>query len=204
LVVKPTWRDFEAKENDIVIEIDPGMAFGTGTHPTTSLCLTMIEKYLKPNDRFLDIGTGSGILMIAAARLGAGIIHGIDNDEVAVEVARKNLTLNKIDPKQFKVVYGDLSKTVTQCYDFIVANILSEVIIELLDDILRVVAPNAFFICSGIIEKNTAKVLSKIKSIGLEIKELVKEDEWIAIAVRNEKKKRIKNGQIHCSINKGR
>jgi ribosomal protein L11 methyltransferase len=185
LVVKPTWRNYRAEENEIVIEIDPGMAFGTGTHPTTALCLTMIEKYIKPKDRFLDIGTGSGILMIAAARLGAGIVHGIDNDETAVEVALKNLMQNKIDPRRYKVAYGVLTQAVSECYDLVVANILSETILLLLDGILRFVTPEGLFVCSGITEKNREKVLLKIRSIGLEIVEIAGKDEWVAVVARS-------------------
>ena len=96
LVVKPTWREYKTEGNDLVIELDPGMAFGTGTHPTTALCATMIEKYLKKGDRFLDVGTGSGILMIAAAMLGADWVCGIDKDETAVTVAEANLKQNSI------------------------------------------------------------------------------------------------------------
>jgi ribosomal protein L11 methyltransferase len=184
LVVKPTWREFKAKEDDIVIEIDPGMAFGTGTHASTALCLAMLEKYLTPQDRILDIGTGSGILMIAAARLGARMGDGIDNDEVAVKVARQNLRLNQIDPRRFKVGYGDLSKPIFERYDVITANILSEVILVLLDDILRVIAPDGRLICSGIIAKNSAKVRSKITAIGLETVEVASQDEWVAIMAR--------------------
>jgi ribosomal protein L11 methyltransferase len=184
LVVKPTWREYKANEDDIVIEIDPGMAFGTGTHQTTALCLAMLEKYLKPQDRFLDIGTGSGILMIAAARLGAKTGYGIDNDEVAVKVARQNLSLNQIDPQQFKVGYGDLSNPIFERYDVITANILSEVILVLLNDIIRVVAPDGLLIFSGIIAKNSAKVLSKIDAIGLETVEVASRDEWVAIVAR--------------------
>jgi ribosomal protein L11 methyltransferase len=97
IVVKPSWREYPAEPQEIVLEIDPGMAFGTGTHPTTSLCIRMIQTHLKPGDAFLDVGTGSGILMIAAAKLGAGTVCGVDNDEVAVTVAEKNLLANHID-----------------------------------------------------------------------------------------------------------
>jgi ribosomal protein L11 methyltransferase len=90
IVVKPTWREYVREHDEIVLEIDPGMAFGTGTHPTTGMCITMIEKYLKRNGTFLDIGTGSGILMIAAAKLGANKVWGTDNDNVAVDTAYKN------------------------------------------------------------------------------------------------------------------
>jgi len=138
LVVKPTWREYAPKNGQIVIEIDPGMAFGTGTHPTTALCAQMIETALKPGDRMLDVGTGSGILMIIAARLGASRMLGVDNDEVAVETARKNLLLNQIDPGTFEVVQGNLIDGVSGTFDLVTANILSEVIIRLLNDIPRV------------------------------------------------------------------
>ncbi len=184
LVVKPSWRDFDAGENDIVLEIDPGMAFGTGTHPTTALCLRLIETYLKPGDTLLDIGTGSGILLIGAARLGAKSVCGVDNDEVAVEVAQKNLKRNRIDPALFTAVHGDLAGTVQQTFDVVVANILSEVILVLLDDIRRVMAPGGVFICSGIIEKNKAKVLARMADLKFEAVEVAEREEWVAIVAR--------------------
>ena len=133
LVIKPTWREYQAREADIVLEIDPGMAFGTGTHPTTRLCLNMIETYIKPEDRFLDIGTGSGILMMAAAKLGTQQMVGIDTDEVAVAVARENLELNQIAPERYKLVLGELQTVAPTCFDLITANILWEVIDPLLN-----------------------------------------------------------------------
>ena len=108
IVVKPTWRDYTAEPDELVVEIDPGMAFGTGTHPTTALCIRMIEAYLEPGDCFLDVGSGSGILSIAAAKLGAGRIIGVDNDEVAVSVAEKNLLLNGVSEKRFTLHCGNL------------------------------------------------------------------------------------------------
>jgi ribosomal protein L11 methyltransferase len=184
LIIKPTWREFEAEKEDIVLEIDPGMAFGTGSHPTTALCLTLIEKYLQPHDCFLDIGTGSGILMVAAARLGAKLVHGVDNDETAVAVALKNLSLNGIDPKMVAVNFGDLTTNIKTRYNMVTANILSEVILELADDIKRVISPGGLFVCSGIIKKSQKKVLSKLKTVGLEIIEVAEKDEWIAIIAR--------------------
>ena len=108
IVVKPTWCEYKADPGDIVLELDPGMAFGTGTHPTTALCIGLIEDYLHLGDSFLDIGTGSGILMLAAARLGAGFVCGLDKNEMAVKIAAKNLRLNGIAPQRFSVKMGNL------------------------------------------------------------------------------------------------
>jgi len=184
LVVKPTWREYAPKNGQIVIEIDPGMAFGTGTHPTTALCARMIETCLKPGDRMLDVGTGSGILMIIAARLGAGRMLGVDNDEVAVETARKNLLLNQIDPGTFEVVQGNLIDGVTGTFDLVTANILSEVIIRLLNDIPRVLSPGGLFVASGIIEENCGRVLEKMEQTGLTAVETIIREKWAAIRAR--------------------
>jgi len=121
-----------------VIEIDPGMAFGTGTHQTTRLCIIMIEKHLKKGQSFLDIGTGSGILLIAAAKLGAEKGIGIDRDEVAVDIGKKNLHRNRINPEKFDIRVGNLVEKVGKTYDVVVANIMSEVICTLLPDINKV------------------------------------------------------------------
>jgi len=184
LVVKPTWREYAPRAGQIVIEIDPGMAFGTGTHPTTALCAQMIETCLRPGDRMLDVGTGSGILMIIAARLGASRMLGVDNDEVAVETARKNLLLNRIAPGTFEVVQGNLIDGVTGTFDLVTANILSEVIIKLLNDIPRVLAPGGIFIASGIIEENCGKVQEKMKQAGLMLVETIIREKWAAIRAR--------------------
>ena len=161
IVIKPTWQNYDAKPNDVVIEIDPGMAFGTGTHPTTALCISMIEKYIKKDDKFLDIGTGSGILMITAARLGAQKVCGIDNDEVAIDIARKNLLLNGIKNKNFKVMTGNLTDKVNDKFDLVAANILTETIMTLLDSVKSVLNRKSVFICSGIIEKTETGSLKK-------------------------------------------
>ncbi|MDD2389880.1 MAG: 50S ribosomal protein L11 methyltransferase [Desulfobacterales bacterium] len=184
IVVKPTWREYFPREEEIVIEIDPGMAFGTGTHPTTSLCVQMLETYVTPDVSFLDIGTGSGILMVAAAKLGAEKVHGVDMDEVAVQVARKNLELNQIRPDQFTVAHGDLVTGVEETFDIAAANILSHVIITLLDSVAMVLNPGGLLICSGIIEEHRDSVLLKMMSCGFEILDVRSKDSWVAICAR--------------------
>ncbi len=184
ILVKPTWREYDSNTNEIIIEIDPGMAFGTGTHPTTNLCINMIEKYLIPGNSFLDVGTGSGILMITAAKFGAGKVFGIDNNEVAVEIAEKNLLLNNVEKELFKVKTGNLVKEVEERFDFVVANILMEIIVVLLDDIQRILTESGIFICSGMIEGNTHRVTEKMKALGLEIIDTRTKDKWVAIAGR--------------------
>jgi ribosomal protein L11 methyltransferase len=182
LVVKPTWREYTPASDDIIIELDPGMAFGTGTHPTTALCAAMVEAYLQKGDSFLDVGTGSGILMIAAARLGAARVCGIDKDETAVQVATANLKLNSIQPHRFEVKAANLIDETSDAYDIIAANILTPVILELIVDIRRVLNPGGIFICSGIIEKKQRLVTRALQKIGFDIIETAVKEEWVAIA----------------------
>lgn len=184
LVVKPSWRDFRSKKGDLIIELDPGMAFGTGTHPTTALCLEMIEQHLQPGTAVLDVGTGSGILMIAAALLGAEWVHGLDKDELAVEIAAENIIRNGIDPEKWSVRCGDLVQAVERTYDLVVANILTEVIVELLDDLDKILTPGGTFICSGIIQANKLMVVEKINAQRFVPVEVLDRDEWTAIVAK--------------------
>ena len=184
LVVKPTWREYTPAPDELVIELDPGMAFGTGTHPTTALCAAMIDTYLSKGDRFLDVGTGSGILMIAAARLGAARVCGIDKDEAAVEIAAANLKLNSIEPHRYELKTSNLCDEVSEKYAIIAANILTRVILDLILDIRRVLDPEGIFICSGIIEKNKSQVIGALKNAGFDILETAVKEEWVAIAAR--------------------
>ncbi len=184
IVVKPTWREYVPNSGETVLEIDPGMAFGTGTHPTTSLCIQLIEKYLHPGDSLLDIGTGSGILLTAAAKLGAGNLWGIDNDPVAVEIARKNLLLNQIAPDRFTVMTGHLAEKVQQRFDLIIANILTDVILILADSVPALLNEKGMFICSGIISENREKVTQKMEKLGFEIAEVREKEGWVGIAGR--------------------
>jgi len=194
IVVKPGWRESECGSRGIVFKIDTGPAFGTGTHPTTCLCIDMIEKYLNPGDSFLDVGTGSGILMIAAAKLGAGNMFGIDKSEVAVEAAQKNLLLNNLDPTRFTVKTGNLLEGIEGRFEVVAANILPEIIIKLLDNIQGVLKENGIFICSGLIEGNTHRVLNKMKALGFELLETLGKERWVSIAAR------LKKGAERCSL----
>jgi ribosomal protein L11 methyltransferase len=181
LVVKPTWRQYAAGPQEVVMEIDPGMAFGTGTHPTTAMCLRGIEARLKTGDRFLDVGTGSGILMVAAARLGASRVVGVDTDEVAVDVARRNLALNGIAEATATVHCGDLLKAVAGRFDLVAANILTPVILMLLPDLRSVMADGARVICSGITLENRQRVIAALKAHGMAVLEDQTQEEWVAI-----------------------
>jgi len=190
IVVKPTWRDYQANGNDIVIELDPGMAFGTGTHPTTALCIALIEKYLPCTGSFLDVGTGSGILMITAEKLGAETLCGIDKDELAVDIAAENLKLNKVDPAKYCLKAGNLIDEINESYGFITANIFSHVIIELLKNIKRVLTSGGIFVCSGIINESKSTVISAMVEAGFDILEAATKEEWVAIAGRLQAKRR--------------
>jgi ribosomal protein L11 methyltransferase len=179
IVVKPSWRDYPAQPDDIILEIDPGMAFGTGTHPTTALCIQMISRHLKPGDTFLDVGTGSGILMITAAKLGAGAICGIDNDPVAVDVAGKNLLANGIDG--FSLFAGNLVDQVEGRFDVVTANILAEVILDLLPNVAGVLKDGGVFIGSGIIVRKKDDVVAGLRQAGFGVIELLEKEDWVAI-----------------------
>lgn len=182
LVVKPTWRDFEASSSDIVIEIDPGMAFGTGTHATTRLCLQLIEQHIQDGDRMLDIGTGSGILMVAAARLGAARVFGLDTDEVAVETARQNLLKNRVAPDVSDLFIGTVDALSGRCFDLICANIITETIVDIIPGIRGLMRISGRFICSGIPEERKDDLLPILKNAGFVTYDIMERDGWIAIA----------------------
>ena len=184
IVVKPTWREYLRNQDEIILEIDPGMAFGTGTHPTTRMCITMIEKYLNTGDSFLDVGTGSGILMVAAAKLGAGRVWGTDNDDIAVDVACKNLMQNRIAKATYNVITGNFMEKVSVRFDVIAANITSKSILILLEDIKKVLVKKGTFICSGIIEEDKNNVIEKMENLGFEVIEILTKENWVSIACR--------------------
>jgi len=184
IVIKPTWREYSRTGDEIVLEIDPGMAFGTGTHPTTALCIELIKSYLKKGDLFLDVGTGSGILLIAAAKLGAARVRGVDNDDDALEIARQNMLQNQIEAGTFDITSGNLVDEVDGQFNLVAANISSDAVLELIDGVGGVLAPNGIFICSGIVESNKYAVVEKMKAAGFEIIETLAKQDWIAVAGR--------------------
>jgi ribosomal protein L11 methyltransferase len=184
IVIKPTWRDYAAKPDEIIIDIDPGMAFGTGAHPTTTMCIRLIEKFIQKGDSFLDIGTGSGILMLTADKLGASQLVGVDSDDVALSVARENLMKNKVPKNKFQLVNGSLVDGITGRFQMVAANIIAEVIVRLLGKIRPVLAENAILICSGIIEKKMDMVNAEISRQGFKIADMITQEEWVAVAAR--------------------
>lgn len=183
IVVKPSWREYPSKPGEIILEIDPGMAFGTGTHATTALCIRMIQNHLKPGSSFLDVGTGSGILMVAAAKLGAGRLCGVDNDEVALGVAEKNLLTNHID--SFSLSRRNLADALEGTFDLVAVNILAEVILTLLPDAAAMLEENGTLICSGIVASKKDAVLSGLKATNrFALLEILEKEGWVAIAAR--------------------
>ena len=181
IVIKPTWHEYSPEPNEIILEIDPGMAFGTGSHATTAMCVCMLEKYLKKGDFFLDVGTGSGILMLVAHRFGAARLVGTDRDEMAVAVACQNLLRNKVPADKFGLVVADLVAGIRGKFHVVAANILSEIIILLLDHISEVLYPGGIFIASGIIEENKDMVLQKMSKVGMKILDVDIREQWAAI-----------------------
>ena len=185
VVVKPTWREYApASPDEVVIEIDPGMAFGTGGHPTTALCIRMIEVHLRPGASVLDVGTGSGILLAVAARLGAGRLRGVDMDPVAVEVTSANLRINGVRPGEYRVTSGHLTRRISDRYDLVLANILTDVIIALLDDLDRVLAPGGMAVLSGITSENRDRVAKKAAATGFSPVDMQEEDGWVVFCMR--------------------
>lgn len=183
IVVKPDWKPYDPKPRDIVIHIDPGMAFGTGTHPTTFMCLELIETFITQNSSLLDVGCGSGILMIAAAKLGATTMTGIDTDPVAVQITEENLEKNGISADSVSVLTTPLDKTPENQYKLITANIIAQVIVQILPDIARRLSPDGCAILSGIIDERMPDVQKALDASGLECIKKHQDAEWVAMAV---------------------
>ena len=181
ITIKPIWETYEPKrDSEIIIEMDPGMAFGTGTHPTTVLSIQALEKYAEPSNVVIDVGSGSGVLSIAAAKLGAEKVYAYDLDEVAVKSSKSNIAMNELTDK-ISVKQNNLLRNVDLQAEVIVSNILAEIIVKFVDDAWKNLKNKGFFITSGIIETKKETVLEQLKHQGFEIIEVNELEEWISI-----------------------
>jgi ribosomal protein L11 methyltransferase len=189
LVVKPVWEPWERREGQIVVELDPGMAFGTGTHATTALSLRLLESVVRPGDRVIDVGTGSGVLAIAAAKLGAAKVLALDLDPVAVTSAANNVRLNGLE-SAVEVRQSDLLSAVRPGTDafgpvrIVVANILAEILLTFMDDVHAVLEPGGLYILSGIIAAKEDAVAQGLAKAGFDIERRLAESDWVALAAR--------------------
>mgnify|MGYP003434562802 CR=1 FL=1 len=182
--IVPTWEDYTPVSTDeLIIELDPGMAFGTGTHPTTVMCLQALEKVVKQGDSVVDVGTGSGVLSVGAALLGASQVHALDLDLVAVTAAKENVELNKVD-HVVEVFHGNLLDTVKEPADVVVANILAEIIMTFTDDAFSIVKPGGYFVTSGIIGAKKEDVKNALIASGFDIEEVLMMEDWVAIIAK--------------------
>ena len=182
IAVVPSWLEYTPKENEITITLDPGCAFGTGTHQTTQLCMKAIEKYLNSGDSMADIGTGSGILAICAKKFGASTVYGCDNDDTVIDVCIENAEINKVKDIVFELNTAD---KLNEKYNFVCANILHNVLAEIMGDLKNIMKPNAKMVLSGILEEKSPVVLEAIEREGLKIIETLHQDQWVAFVVEN-------------------
>ena len=182
IAVVPSWLEYSPKESEITITLDPGCAFGTGTHQTTQLCMKAIEKYLNKGDSMADIGTGSGILAICAKKFGASSVYGCDNDETVIDVCIENAEINGIKDIVFELNTAD---KLNEKYNFVCANILHNVLAEIMGDLKNIMKPNAKMVLSGILEEKSPVVLEAIEREGLKIIETLHQDQWVAFVVEN-------------------
>lgn len=183
LAIVPGWEEYQTDRT--VITMDPGMAFGTGTHETTSLCLEVLDERVKGGERMLDIGTGSGILAIAALKLGAAEAEGVDIDPMCVRTAGENAERNGVQDR-FKVLVGDLSDKANGVYNIITANIVASAILSLAPHVPALMADGAVFIASGIIDTRKDEVLEGLRAAGLDPFEVHEKRGWVCIVCRKE------------------
>jgi len=179
ITVVPMWEKYDAEPDEIIIRMDPGMAFGTGTHETTRLCMTLIEKHIKEGDKVLDVGTGSGILAIAASKLGAESVDAYDIDPVAVRVAKDNVCENNVG--NVNCAESDLLSAVSGEYDLVCANIVADIIVRMAPDAGRCVRKGGLLITSGIIDIHTARVKEAVENGGFELCDMLSENDWTAL-----------------------
>ena len=178
--VVPSWLKYTPKENEITITLDPGCAFGTGTHQTTQLCMKALEKYLKKGDTMADIGTGSGILAILAKKLGAKSAYGCDNDDTVIDVAVENAQKNNEIDCKFELKTAD---KLTEKFDFVCANILHNVLFEIMGDLKNIMKDSGILSLSGILNEKKDVVLDAINRENLKIIDTIEQDQWISYVV---------------------
>ena len=182
--VVPTWEEYTPVSSDeLIIELDPGMAFGTGTHPTTVMSIQGLERIVKKDDVVIDVGTGSGVLSIAAAMLGAEKVTALDLDEVAVQSAKINIKLNKVHPV-VHVFQNNLLEGIQEKADVIVANILAEVIVRFTDAAAQCLKPGGYFITAGIIQQKKDEVKESIEAAGFQIEETLQMEDWVSFIAK--------------------
>lgn len=182
IVIKPTWEDYTASPDDIVIELDPGAAFGTGTHPTTAMCIRELELLVRGGMRVFDVGTGSGVLSIAAARLGAADVTAMDYDRTAVNVAEENIRQNQLEG-QIRTGISDLLKSFEGQADLIVANIIADIIIRLFEELDEHLAPGGHLLASGIIAERLPDVTEACLAHGFTVDKVIEEKGWAAMVI---------------------
>ncbi len=183
IVICPTWRECETEPGDAVVRLDPGMAFGTGHHPTTRMCLEMLERLVSPGDRVLDLGCGSGVLSIAAAKLGAAGVLGFEIDAAAVRAARANVEANGVGDRA-EIVHGTLpsAKAAAQSFDLALANISARVLEDMAERLTDCVAAGGTLIASGVIEAHLDGVVAALESAGATVRERTVDGDWVALA----------------------
>lgn len=180
IVVVPDWLVYNSKSDEVVIRLEPGCAFGTGTHQTTQLCMKAIEKYMPEGAKVADIGTGSGILAICAKKFGASYVYGCDNDDTVIDVAKENALKNNVECK-FELNTAD---KVSEKFDFVLANILHNVLAEIMGDLKNIMNDKAILVLSGILDEKKSVVIDAVKKFNLEMIEETHQDQWTALIVR--------------------
>ena len=192
IAVVPDWIEYTPKDSEVIIKLEPGCAFGTGTHQTTQLCMKALEKYMKHGDKVADIGMGSGILSILAKKLGASFVYGCDNDETVIDVAKENARKNGLkvaerlsDTKDFDCYFElNTADKVQEKFDFVCANILHFVLAEIMNDLKNIMKSGAIMSLSGILDEKKQMVLDAIERENLEIVEEIKQDQWTSFVVK--------------------
>lgn len=177
VVICPSWESYQTKEGEVVVSLDPGSAFGTGTHETTSMCAEVIDRIIAPEDSVLDLGCGSGILSIIAAKLGAASVEAIDIDRLAVDVARENCERNNVDVDCYT---GELKDAKRKDYSLIIANIVADVLVSLAPDVSGYLAPGGHFLISGIIDSKKDRVIEACEKAGLIMEASHQKGDWHA------------------------